>query len=86
MRKDQARVDLWLVQRRAMLVVSGCKERMRERKWMRYCSFARRKRRKVQWQVTCIRNETWKVVRPEMGWIRASVHEREGDHWVLRHR
>lgn len=86
MRKEQARVDLQRERRRAMLVASGCKGRMKERKWMRRCSVERRKRRKVQWQATCIRNETWKVEKPEKGWTRGSVHEKGGDRWALKHR
>jgi hypothetical protein len=85
-RREQVRVDLWLVGRKAMLVVSECKARRRERRWMRCCSVVRRKRPKVQWQVTCIRNETWKVKRPETGWTREMSHETEEGRWVLRHR
>jgi hypothetical protein len=85
-RREQARVDPWLVGRRAMLVVSECKARRKVQRWMRCCSVAKRKRLKVRWRATCIRNETWKAKRPETGWIRGMAREREGVRWVLMHR
>jgi len=85
-RRGQAHVDLQLERRRAMLAVSGCKVRKMEQRWKRCCSVERRKRRKVQWQVTCIRNETWKAERPEMGWTRGNVRGRGEDRWALKHR
>lgn len=86
MQKVQARVDQQLEQRRVMLVVSGCMERTKEQKQTRCCSAGKKRHQMERWQATCIRNETWRAERIEMGWIPEIVCVKGVGHLVLKHR